>query len=115
LPTSGVPTADDIISAVLQTEGSDQDIDEHTAETVPTKLLVTYSQAQDAVQILLNFSENNKTVDDIIFNALSVTKRNTRVINVKSIKLPTQITFKISKVVITIRIYLFFKIISMRF
>jgi hypothetical protein len=40
------------------------------------KPLVTYSQAQDDVQMLMNFFENSKTVDDSKFNALSAIKRN---------------------------------------
>jgi hypothetical protein len=55
LATSGVSTDDNIIVAVLQKEGSDQNSDEYIKETVPAKLLVTYSQAQDAVQTLMNF------------------------------------------------------------
>jgi hypothetical protein len=51
LATSGVPTDDDTIDAVLQKEGSDQVSGE---ETVPAKPLVTYSQAQDAVQTNIN-------------------------------------------------------------
>jgi hypothetical protein len=51
------------------------------------KLLVTYSQAQDDVQMLMNFFENSETVDDSTFNALSVIKRNLTDIKVKSMKL----------------------------
>jgi hypothetical protein len=56
LATSGVPTDDDIIDAVLQKEDSD----EYSEETVPAKPLVTYSKAQDAVQMLMNFLKTAK-------------------------------------------------------
>jgi hypothetical protein len=81
LATSGVPTDDNIIDAVLQKEDSD----EYIEETVPAKPLVTYSQDQDAVQTLINFSEHCKTVDNSTFNALSVKKGNLRD-KVKSMK-----------------------------
>jgi hypothetical protein len=42
------------------------------------KPLVTYSHAKSAVEILINFPENTEKVDDSIFNALSVIKRNLR-------------------------------------
>jgi hypothetical protein len=86
LATSGIPTDDDIIDAVLQEEDSDQNSDGYIEETVPTKLLVTYSQTQDAVQTIMNFFENGETVDNSIFKALSVIKRNLRDIKVKSMK-----------------------------
>jgi hypothetical protein len=54
LATSGVPTDDDIIDTVLQKEDSNQDSDEYIEETVSAKPLVTYLQAQDAVQKLMN-------------------------------------------------------------
>jgi hypothetical protein len=43
--------------AVLQKK----DGDEYIEETVPVKLLVTYSQALDALQTLMNFFENSET------------------------------------------------------
>jgi hypothetical protein len=51
LATSGAPTDDNIIDAILQKEDSDQDSDKYIEETVPAKPLVTYSQTQDAVQM----------------------------------------------------------------
>jgi hypothetical protein len=49
-------------------EDSDHDSDENIEETVSAKQLVTYSQAQDAVQTFRNFLENSKTVEDSTFN-----------------------------------------------
>jgi hypothetical protein len=60
LVTSGVPTDHNVITTVLYKEDSDQDSAEYTTENVPEKPLVTYSQAQNAVQISINFSENSK-------------------------------------------------------
>jgi hypothetical protein len=37
LATSGVPTDDEIIDAVLQKEDNDQDSEEYVEETVPAK------------------------------------------------------------------------------
>jgi hypothetical protein len=86
LATSEVPTDDDIIDAVLQKEDSDQDSDEYIEETVPAKQLVTYSEAQDAVQMLMNFFKSSETVDDSTFNAISIIKRNLRDMKVKPMK-----------------------------
>jgi hypothetical protein len=55
LATSGVPTDDGIIDALLQKKDSD----EYTEETVPVKVLAIYSEAQDAAQTLMNCSENS--------------------------------------------------------
>jgi hypothetical protein len=93
LATSGAPTDDDITDAVLQKEDSD----EYTEETVPAKLLVTYSQAQDAVQTLMNFFENSETVDGSTFNSLSVIKRNLRDIKVKSMEQVSILNYVLNK------------------
>jgi hypothetical protein len=53
LAASGVLPFDDMIDAVSPKE----DGDKCTAQTVPTKPLVTNSQAQNVVQILINFFE----------------------------------------------------------
>jgi hypothetical protein len=73
-----------ITDILLQKEYSEPDSDECAEETVPTKLLLTYSQSQDAVQTSNNSFENNETVDDSTFNALSIIKRNLRDIEVRS-------------------------------
>jgi hypothetical protein len=86
LAISGVSTDDNITDAVLQKGDREQGGDKYTEETVPMKPLVTYSQAQVAVQELTNFSEDSKTMDNSTFNALRVIKRNLRNIKVKSNK-----------------------------
>jgi hypothetical protein len=57
---------------VLQKGDNDQDSDEYHEETLPIKPLVNYSQAQDAVQTLINFSEDSETMDGSTFNALNL-------------------------------------------
>jgi hypothetical protein len=117
LATTGVPTDNYIIDAVLQKEGSDQDSNGYIEESVPTKPLVTYSQAQDAVQTIMNSFENSQTMDDSTFNVQSVIKINLKrhqsKIDEKSFR--PNITFQINKVIITFCTYLYFKIIFVRF
>jgi hypothetical protein len=74
LATFGVPTDENVTNTVLQNENSDHDSDEYIEETVHTKSLITYSYAQDAVQMLMNFSENSETVECSTFNVLSIIK-----------------------------------------
>jgi hypothetical protein len=83
--TSGIPTESDIIETILNKEDSDEDNVEFVEDTISTKSVPTYSQAQDAVETLIEFLENSETSDGV-FNALSVIKGNLRDLQVKSFK-----------------------------
>jgi hypothetical protein len=75
LMTSGIPTENDIIETILNKEDSDEDNVEFLDDTISTKSVPTYSQAQDAVETLIEFFENNDTSSGV-FDALSVIKGN---------------------------------------
>jgi hypothetical protein len=75
LMTSGIPTESDIIETILNKEDSDEDNVEFVEDTIPTKSEPTYSQAQDAVESLIEFFENSDTSGGV-FDALSVIKGN---------------------------------------
>lgn len=79
-----------------------------TVRKVSTKPLLTYSQAWDAVQTLMYFSENSKIVDSITFNALSAIERNLRDIKVKLMKQVSVLNYVSST-------YLYFEITYMHF
>ena len=81
LVTSGIPSEEDILQAVLQQEDS-EDEDENVQEILP---VVSYSQAQAALEILTQFSENNNTPESV-FTALSVIRGNIRDIKLNSMK-----------------------------
>jgi hypothetical protein len=55
LMTSGIPTESDIIETILNKEDSDEDNVEFVEDTICTKSVPTYSQAQDAVETLIEF------------------------------------------------------------
>jgi hypothetical protein len=61
LMTSGIPTDSDIIETILNKEDSDEDSVEFVEDTIFTKSIPTYSQAQDAVETLIEFFENSDT------------------------------------------------------
>jgi hypothetical protein len=73
--TSGIPTESDIIETILNKEDSDEDKVEFVEDTISTKSVPTYSQAQDAVETLIEFFENSDTSSGV-FDALSVLKGN---------------------------------------
>jgi hypothetical protein len=53
--TSGIPTESDIIETILNKEDSDEDNVEFIEDTVSIKSVPTYSQAQDAVETLIDY------------------------------------------------------------
>jgi hypothetical protein len=55
LMTSGILTESDIIETVLNKEDSDEDNVEFVEDTISTKSVPTYSQAQDVVETLIEF------------------------------------------------------------
>jgi hypothetical protein len=55
LMTSGIPTESDIIETILNKEDSDEDNVEFVEDTISTKSVPTYSQAQDALETLIDF------------------------------------------------------------
>jgi hypothetical protein len=61
LMTSGIPIESDIIETILNKEDSDEDNVEFVEDTISTKSVPTYSQAQDAVETLIEFFENSYT------------------------------------------------------
>jgi hypothetical protein len=70
--TSGIPTDNDITDYTKQ-EDSDEDNIEFVEDTISTKSVKTYSQAQDAVENLIDLFENIDTFGGV-FDALSVIK-----------------------------------------
>jgi hypothetical protein len=82
--TSGIPTESDIIETILNKEDSDEDV-QFVEDTISTKSVPTYSQAQDAVETLIEFFENSDTTGGV-FDALTVIKGNLRDLQVKSFK-----------------------------
>jgi hypothetical protein len=82
---SGIPTECDIIETILNKEDSDEDNVYFVQDTISTKYVPTYSQAQDAVEVLIECFENGDT-SGVVFNALSVIKGNVRDLYVKSFK-----------------------------
>jgi hypothetical protein len=83
--TSGIPTESDIIETILNKEDSHEDNVEFLDDTISTKSVPTYSQAQDAVETLIEFFESNDTTSGV-FDALSVIKGNLRDLQVKYFK-----------------------------
>jgi hypothetical protein len=73
--TSGIPIESDIIETILNKEDSDEDNVEFVEDTISTKSVPTYSQAQDTVETLIEFFENSDTSGGV-FDALSVIKGN---------------------------------------
>jgi hypothetical protein len=73
--TSGIPIESDIIETILNKEDSDEDNVEFIDDTISTKSVPTYSQAQDAVETLIEFFENSNTSGGV-FDALSAIKGN---------------------------------------
>jgi hypothetical protein len=71
LMTSGIPTESDIIETILSKEDGDEDNVEFIDDTISTKSMPTYSQAQDGVETLTEFFENSDTSGGV-FDALSV-------------------------------------------
>jgi hypothetical protein len=55
LMTSGIPAESDIIDTILNKEDSDENNVELIKDTISTKSVPTYSQAQDAVETLNDF------------------------------------------------------------
>jgi hypothetical protein len=84
--TSGIPTESDIIETILNKEDSDEDNVEFVDDTVSTKSVPTYSQAQDAVKTLIEFFFENSDTSGGVCDALSVIKGNLRDLQVKSFK-----------------------------
>jgi hypothetical protein len=70
LMTSGIPTESDIIDTILNKEDSDEDNFEFVEDTISAKSVPTYSQAQDAVETLIEFLENSDTSGGV-FDALT--------------------------------------------
>jgi hypothetical protein len=85
LMTSRIPTESDIIDTILNKEDSDEDNVEFVEDTISTKSVPTYSQAQDAVEILIDIFENSDTSGGV-FDALSAINGNLRDLQVKSFK-----------------------------
>jgi hypothetical protein len=73
LVTSGIPTENDIIETILNKKDCEENNVEFLEDTISTKSLPTYSQAQDAVETLIEFIENSDTSGGV-FDALSVIK-----------------------------------------
>jgi hypothetical protein len=84
LLTSGIPTKSDIIETILNKEDSDEDNVGFVEDTISTKSVPTYSQAQDAVETLIDFF--NSDTSGGVFDALSIIKGNLRDLQVKSFK-----------------------------
>jgi hypothetical protein len=55
--TSGIPTESNIIETILNKGDSDEDNVEFVEHTISSKSVPTYSQAQDAVETLIEFFE----------------------------------------------------------
>jgi hypothetical protein len=70
LMTSGIPT-----ETILNKEDSDEGNVEFIEDTISTKSVPTYSQAQDAVETLTEVFVNSDTSGGV-FDALSVIKGN---------------------------------------
>jgi hypothetical protein len=93
--TSGIPTESYIIETILNKEDSDEDNVEFVEDTVSTKSVPTYSQAQDVLETLIDFFENSDTSGGV-FDALtvSVIKGNLRDLQVKSFKQCTILNYE---------------------
>jgi hypothetical protein len=85
LMTSGIPTDSDIIETILSKEDGDEDNVEFIDDTISTKSMPTYLQAQDGVETLTEFFEDSDTSGGV-FDALSVIEGNLRDLQVKSFK-----------------------------
>jgi hypothetical protein len=68
LMTSGIPTESDIIETMLNKEDSDEDNVEFVEDTISTKSMPTYSQAQDAVETLIEFFEKSDTSGGVLLH-----------------------------------------------
>jgi hypothetical protein len=68
LMTSGVPTESGIIETLLYKEDSDEDNVEFVEDTISTKSVLTYSQAEDAVETLIEFFENSDTYSGVLMH-----------------------------------------------
>jgi hypothetical protein len=75
LMTCGIPTESDIIETILNKEDNDKGNIEFVDDTISTESMPTYSQAQDAVETLIEFFENSDTSGDVC-DGLSVIKGN---------------------------------------
>jgi chorismate synthase len=69
------PHIQDLSNIKLNKEDSDEDNVEFVEDTISTKSVPTYSQAQDAVETLTEFFENSDTSGGV-FDVLSVIKGN---------------------------------------
>jgi hypothetical protein len=85
LITSGIPTESGIIETILNKEDSDEDNVEFVEDTISSKSVPTYSQAQDVVETLIEFVENSDTSGGV-FDALSAIKGNLLDLQAKSFK-----------------------------
>jgi hypothetical protein len=83
--TSVIPTDSDIIETILNKEDSDEDNVEFVEDIISTKSVPTYSQAQDAIETLIEFLENSDTSGGA-FDVLTEIKGNLRDLQVKSFK-----------------------------
>jgi hypothetical protein len=90
--TSGIPADSDIIETILNKEDSDEENVEFVEDTISTKSVPTHSQAQDAVENLIEFFENSDTSGGV-FDALSVIKGNLQDLQVKSFKRCTVLNY----------------------
>jgi hypothetical protein len=75
LMTSRILTESDIIETTLNKEDSDEDNVEFVEDTISTKSMPLHSQAQNAVETLIEFFENSDTSGGV-FDALSLMKGN---------------------------------------
>jgi tellurite resistance-related uncharacterized protein len=84
--TSGTPTESGIIETILNKEDSVEDNVGFVEDTISTKSVPTYSQAQDAVETIIEFFLKNSDTSGGVFDALSVIKGNLRDLQVTSFK-----------------------------